>query len=96
MVVSRGGAAGGDDCYALIVEKYTPLSLSQAYFSSDATVLFLSFLVYLPAVNVLWSLLTTLISSYVVGQLEFRLPEPRVPVNMLSKTSSSGAEPQNA
>lgn len=76
LVVTRGGAAGGDDCLALILKKKTPLSLSNAYFFSDGVVLFLSFLVYLPAENLIWSFLTTLISSYVVGQFELRLPKP--------------------
>lgn len=79
LVVTRGTAAGGDDCYALLVEKYTNLSLSKAYVTSDATILFLSFLVYLPAQNVLWSFLTTLVSSFVIGQFEVHLPKPVLP-----------------
>lgn len=76
LVVTRGGAAGGDDCFALILKKRTSLSLSSAYFISDAVVLGLSFFIYLPAQNLLWSFLTTLISSFVVGQFELRLPKP--------------------
>lgn len=76
LVVTRGGAAGGDDCLALILKKRTSLSLSGAYFISDAVVLGLSFFVYLPAQNLLWSFLTTLISSFVVGQFELHLPKP--------------------
>lgn len=76
LVVTRGGAAGGDDCFAMILERKSRLSLSGAYFISDAVVLGLSFLVYLPAQNLMWSLLTTMISSYVVGQFEIHLPKP--------------------
>lgn len=74
LVVSRGAASGGDDCLALIIQKYTPLTISKAYFISDFTVLILSMIFYLPLVNVLWSLLTTLISSYIIGQIEIKLP----------------------
>lgn len=74
LVVSRGAASGGDDCLALIIQKYTPLTISKAYFISDFTVLMLSMIFYLPVINVLWSLLTTLISSYIIGQIEIKLP----------------------
>lgn len=77
LVVTRGGAAGSDDCYALIVSTYTPLSLGAAYFTSDFIILMLSGMIYLPMENVLWSLLTTLISSFTLGQFELRLPAPR-------------------
>jgi len=77
LVVTRGGAAGSDDCYALIVSEFTPLSLGGAYFMSDFVILMLSGLLYLPMENVLWSLLTTLISSFTLGQFELHLPEPQ-------------------
>lgn len=76
LVVTRGAVAGGDDCYAMIVSHYTSLRLSQSYFSSDFIVLLISFLVYLPFTNVLCSLLTTSVSSFVIGQFELRLPKP--------------------
>lgn len=78
MIVTRGFAAGGDDCFALIVEKHTPLTLAQAYVISDMTVLSLSALVYLPLQNVLWSFLTTLVSSYVIGQFEIHVTREEV------------------
>lgn len=79
LVVTRGGAAGGDDCFALIVNRYTGLSLSQAYFISDFVVLMVEYFIFLPLPNLLCSLLTTFISSVTVGQLEVRLPKPALP-----------------
>lgn len=76
LVVTRGAVAGGDDCYAMIVSHYTSLPLSKSYFSSDFIVLLISFLVYLPLGNVMCSLLTTSVSSFVIGQFELRLPKP--------------------
>lgn len=75
MVVTRGGVAGGDDCYALIVSGRTRVSLSKAYFISDALVLAASALIYLPLGNVFVSLYSTVISSFIIGQFELHLPE---------------------
>lgn len=75
LVVTRGGSSGGDDCLVMILDRYTPLTLSSAYFLCDVIVLLLSFMVYLPAQNLFCSLLTTLISSFVVGRFENPLPK---------------------
>ncbi|WP_034907277.1 YitT family protein [Eremococcus coleocola] len=75
LVVSRGCVAGGEDCLALINVKYNHLSLSMAYFISDFIVLALSFVVYMPFTNVLISLVTTFISSFIIGQFELKLPQ---------------------
>lgn len=80
LVVSRGCVAGGDDCYALIASSKTKLSLSQAYFLADIVVLTLSLFVYMPLINVLTSLVTTLISSFIIGQFEVKLPKVTVEV----------------
>lgn len=77
LIVTRGGASGGDDCYAMVVQKLSGLSLSKSYLSSDISVLLASFLVYLPFSNVVWSLLTTIVSSFVIGQFEVYLPLPK-------------------
>lgn len=78
MVVTRGSVAGGDDCFALIVSKKTGLSLGKAYFIGDALILFLAYLTYMPLSNVFFSLISTFISSYIVGQFEIHLPEPKI------------------
>lgn len=75
LVVTRGGSSGGDDCLVMILDHYTFLSLSSAYFLCDLVVLILSFMVYLPVQNLFCSLLTTLISSFVVGRFESPLPK---------------------
>ncbi len=75
LVVTRGGVTGGDDCYALILSSKTTVSLSKAYFISDAIVLAASALIYLPLANVVISLYSTVISSFIIGQFELHLPE---------------------
>lgn len=70
LVVTRGVASSGDDCYALIMNKKTRLSISKAYFLSDFIVIVLSYLVYLTTVQMLSSFLTTFISSSIIGWLE--------------------------
>lgn len=70
LVVTRGASSSGDDCLALMLSRYTPLSLSSSYFFSDVTVLILSFVVYLPLKNLLCSIVTTSISSFVIGRFE--------------------------
>lgn len=88
MIVTRGFAAGGDDCFALIVEKHTPLSLAQAYLISDISVLTLSALVYLPLQNVLWSFLTTLVSSFVIGQFEVHVSREQIAAHVHHATTT--------
>lgn len=73
MVVIHGAAAGGDDALALIVERRTRLSLGKAYLFSDVVVLTLS-LLYIPVTHIIWSFLTTVVSSYLVGQFEVKMP----------------------
>ena len=48
LVVRAGGASGGDDVLALLLNKFTKLTLSKSYFMTDAIVLALS-LTYIPA-----------------------------------------------
>lgn len=80
MVVTRGGVAGGDDCFSLIFSKHTGLSLASAYFIGDLVVLIGCLVVYMSPVNMVLSLLTTLISSYIVGQ--FEIPHTLEPLDL--------------
>lgn len=85
LVVSRGCVAGGDDCYALIVANRTSISLGKAYFLADILVLTLSVILYMPLVNGLISLLTTFISSFIIGQFEVEIPTVKVEVSRVKQ-----------
>lgn len=65
LIVRRGGASGGDDALALIIQKVTGWMISRAYFFTDFVVLMLS-LTYIPVVKILFSLLTVTISSAII------------------------------
>lgn len=75
LVVTQGGATGGDDAIALSISNKFKWKLWMAYLFSDIVVLGLS-LSYIPAKDLIFSVLTTTISSIVVGQLELRLSIP--------------------
>ncbi|MDY3051762.1 MAG: YitT family protein [Ndongobacter sp.] len=74
MVVLRGAAAGGDDTLALLISRSSKLSISKSYLLADVVVLTLS-LAYIPANRIIWSLLTTIISSFTIGQIEIHMPK---------------------
>lgn len=65
LIVRRGGASGGDDALALIIQKITGWKISRAYFFTDFTVLMLS-LSYIPFRKIFFSLLTVTLSSAVI------------------------------
>lgn len=69
LVVREGGAAGGDDALALIISKVTNCRISKAYLSTDLTVLTLS-LSYIPFKNIVFSLLTVTISSFIIEKVQ--------------------------
>ena len=75
LIVSKGGASGGDDALALIIHKVTGWKIARAYFFTDFVVLMLS-LTYIPPVKILFSLLTVSLSSKVIDLLHRRLSEP--------------------
>ncbi len=66
IVVRAGGASGGDDALAIIIAKCTNKSISQAYLATDVIVLLLS-LSYIPAAKILFSMITVMISSALIG-----------------------------
>lgn len=68
LVVRYDCAAGGDDALAISVNKLTGLKVSRFYFISDFTVLLLS-LSYIPLRRICWSLLSVLISSFIIELL---------------------------
>ena len=65
-VVKSSGACGGDDSLALILSKITKLNISISYFVLDLIVIFMS-LSYLNGMNIIYSLLTAITSSFIIG-----------------------------
>lgn len=71
LVVTEGGATGGDDALALAISDKFNLSLAMVYIICDVVVLLIS-VSYIPVTQLVFSLLTTTISSVIVGQIELR------------------------
>lgn len=74
LVISQGGAVGGDDALAFLIARNRKIDISRAYLLSDVVVLTLS-VVYIPVVRLLFSLLTTIVSSFLIGQFEVKVPK---------------------
>ena len=64
--VRNKGAPSGDDALAMSLSRITLLKIQWVYFISDVTVLMLSF-TYIPVRNVLYSLVTVMLSSQIIG-----------------------------
>lgn len=75
LVISQGGAAGGDDALAFIISRKSGMGISLCYLLTDILVLGLS-LVYIPFGRIIFSLITTIVSSVLVGQFEIQLKAP--------------------
>ena len=75
IAVTAGGCAGGDDALAMVISKKMKWPISRAYFISDAVVLALS-LSYIAPTRLIFSFMTTIISSYLVGQFELKMKAP--------------------
>lgn len=75
LCVRVGGAACGDDGLALSISEKWHIKIEYVYFFFDFSVLALS-LTYIPLGKILYSLLTVMISSKIVGLVQrFRLPK---------------------
>lgn len=72
LVVSQGGASGGDDALALVVANKAKINISYAYLLMDVIVLVMS-LTYIPFGRIFFSLITTTVSSVLVGQFEIKV-----------------------
>lgn len=68
LVVRSGGASGGDDALALILNRASKFKLEKCYLFTDCVVLMLS-LTYIPVAKIACSLLTVSISSFIIGRL---------------------------
>ena len=72
LVVSQGGASGGDDALALVLANKAKINISYAYLLMDVIVLVMS-LTYIPFGRIIFSLITTTVSSVLVGQFEIKV-----------------------
>ncbi|WP_367924021.1 YitT family protein [uncultured Ruthenibacterium sp.] len=69
LVVREGGASGGDDALAMVISRFLKCPIERAYFATDFTVLLLS-LSYIPVKNILFSLVTVTLSSFIIGRMQ--------------------------
>ena len=69
LAVRAGGAAGGDDALAMSISHVTKWPISRAYLFTDLLVLGLS-ATYIPPRNLLCSLVTVTISSFLIGRVQ--------------------------
>ncbi len=65
IVIKNGGSCGGDDALALTISKAFNWRISRAYLSADTAVLLLS-LSYIPVKLIAFSMLTVIVSSFLV------------------------------
>lgn len=68
MVVRKCGSCGGDDSLALVLSKITKLPISICYFCMDVFVILLS-LIYIDIKIIVYSLITSAISSFIIGYI---------------------------
>lgn len=69
MIVRAGGSSGGDDALALIMSGKTRLKLQYSYLLSDIVVLIMS-LSYISPTKIIYSVITVIVSSNVIGWLQ--------------------------
>ena len=67
--VRYGGAPCGDDALAMSISSKTKIGIRWVYLVSDVTVLLLS-LTYIPVVDIMYSLLTVILSGQLIGFIE--------------------------
>lgn len=69
IVVRQGGACAGDDALAMVISKKLHIKISQAYLFTDITVLLLS-LTYIPFRQIAYSLITVLLSGWIIEKVQ--------------------------
>ena len=69
LVVRVEVAACGDDALALVLSKLTRQPITRSYLITDLTVLLLS-LSYIPLQQIAYSLVTVMLSSFIIGKIE--------------------------
>lgn len=75
IAVTAGGCAGGDDALAMVISKKLKWPISRAYLFTDFVVLGLS-LSYIAPSRLIFSFMTTVVSSYLIGQFELKMKKP--------------------
>lgn len=74
--VRIGGAPTGDDALAMSLSKVLPVDIQWIYLISDLTVLLMS-LSYIPLHQIMYSLLTVILSGQIIGIIQkIKLPKP--------------------
>lgn len=74
--VRIGGAPTGDDALAMSLSKVLPVDIQWIYLVSDLTVLLMS-LSYIPLHQIMYSLLTVILSGQIIGIIQkIKLPKP--------------------
>ena len=69
LIVRQGGSSSGDDALALTISEVTKWRLSAAYLFTDLVVLGLS-LTYIPANRIAFSVVTVLLSSWLIDLIQ--------------------------
>lgn len=69
LCIRGGGAPSGDDALAMSLHKITGLNIRWVYLITDLSVLALS-LVYIPPFEILYSLLTVVLSGQIIGIID--------------------------
>lgn len=87
LVVTQGGAAGGDDALAMVIAKRLNCNISLAYLLTDGVVLLLS-LTYIAPSRLFFSFITTIVSSLIIGQFELHLVKPKLTLLETRRTQS--------
>lgn len=92
-VIMQGGASGGDDALAMALSKKTGIRLALVFLLLDLFVLGCS-LTYIPFRRLFWSIVTTFVSSMVIGQFEALLPKKKTKKEA-PKHSKTSPEPSS-
>ena len=88
IIVRQGGASGGDDVLAIVLNKFTPLTIAKSYFMTDAVVLLLS-LSYIPFKRIAFSFVTVTISSYIIDRMQGSEEEKEEKKNILPNAKAA-------
>jgi len=88
LAVRAGGAAGGGDALAMSISHVLGWPISRSYLFTDLVVLALS-LTYIPLVNLLCSLLTVTLSSFLIGRVQV-VGRPKEPKPQGTPTPAKG------
>lgn len=69
LVVKMGGASGGDDTLALLINKLTKFSIGTCYFLFDFLIILIS-LSYIDISKIIYSFITAILSSFIIDRIQ--------------------------